>query len=177
MTEARTPGAALTDYVTGRTVPNVGPEENRQAVERFLVEVKGYAREDIEVGPEIVLSLPRGVYRSRLDLVVRVDGAAVMVVTCAAGALGSWERQTLAGARLFEPLQVPYAVVSDGRGAAVLETAAGRRVGDSLADVPSKHDARRMLQSAGRIPFPDERRERESLIFRTYDVERVNRVG
>ena len=29
---------------------------------------------------------------------------------------------------------------------------------------------------AGRNPFPPERRERESLIFRTYDLERVNRV-
>jgi hypothetical protein len=176
MSDAEKPVAALIDYVTGRTVPNVGPEENRQAVERFLVEVKGYAREDIEVGPEIVLRLPDGVYRSRLDLVVRVDGEAALAITCAAGALGSWERQTLAAARLFEPLQIPYAVVSDGRGAAVLDTAAGRRVGDSLAAVPSKHDARRMLQSAGRKPFPDERRERESLIFRTYDMARVNRV-
>jgi hypothetical protein len=175
MTESLKPVTTLTDYVTGRTVPNMGAEENRQAVERFLVERKGFAKEDIEVGPQIELVLPDGTYRSRLDLVVRVDGAAVMVITCAAGALGSWERQTLAAARLMGEMQVPCAVVSDGRTASVLDTLGGGRLGDALDSIPSKHDARQILKSAGRRPFPAERRERESLIFRTYDRDRVNR--
>jgi len=170
------PFTTLTDYATGRTVPNIGAEENRQAVERFLVEAKGFAKADIEVGVEIVLPVQGECYRSRLDLVVRVDGAAAMVVTCAAGALGSWERQTLAAARLIEPLPAALAVVSDGRTAFVLEALSGKRLGDSLDAIPSKDDARRILGSAGRETFPLERRERESLIFRTYDLERVNRV-
>jgi len=176
MSKPKEPVALLVDFATGRTVPNVGAEENRQAIERFLVEQKGFAREELEVGPEIALELPGGEYRSRLDLVVRVDGAAVMVITCAAGALGSWERQTLAAARLCERVQIPIAVVSDGRTATVLDTLSGARLGDTLAAVPSKADARRILQSAGRHPFPAERREREGLIFRTYDSARINRV-
>ena len=32
----------LVDYITGKTVANVGAEANRQAVERFLVQKKGY---------------------------------------------------------------------------------------------------------------------------------------
>lgn len=170
------PFTTLTDYATGRAVPNIGAEENRQAVERFLVDAKGFAKEEIEVGPEIVLPIRGATYRSRLDLVVRIDGAPVMVVTCAAGALGSWERQTLAAARLIAPLPAALAVVSDGRTAFVLEALSGKRLGDSLDAIPSKSDARRILGSAGREPFPPERRERESLIFRTYDLERVNRV-
>jgi hypothetical protein len=170
------PFTTLTDYATGRTVPNMGAEENRQAVERFLVESKGYEKGDVEVGAEIELPIGDEVYRSRVDLVVRVDGEAVMVITCAAGALGSWERQTLAAARLLEPMPAACAVVSDGRTASVLDTMSGRRLGESLDAVPSKHDARQIMESAGRQTFPAERRERESLIFRTYDVERVNRV-
>jgi hypothetical protein len=170
------PFTTLTDYATGRTVPNIGAEENRQAVERVLVDAKGFAKTDIEVGAVIVLPIQGESYHSRLDLVVRVDGSAVMVVTCAAGALGSWERQTLAAARLIEPLPAALAVVSDGRTAFVLEALSGKRLGDSLDAVPSKDDARRILGSAGREPFPLERRERESLIFRTYDLARVNRV-
>ncbi|HSV92415.1 MAG TPA: type I restriction enzyme HsdR N-terminal domain-containing protein [Desulfobacterales bacterium] len=176
MTGTLKPFTTLTDYATGRTVPNIGAEENRQAVERVLVDAKGFAKTDIEVGAVIVLPIQGESYRSRLDLVVRVDGSAVMVVTCAAGALGSWERQTLAAARLIEPLPAAVAVVSDGREASVLEALSGKRLGDSLDAIPSKSDARRILRSAGREPFPPERRERESLIFRTYDLERVNRV-
>jgi hypothetical protein len=176
MTATLKPFTTLTDYVTGRMVPNIGAEENRQAVERVLVESKGFAKTDIEVGVPIALPIQGAVYRSRLDLVVRVGGEPVMVVTCAAGAIGSWERQTLAAARLIEPLSAPCAVVSDGRTASVLDASSGRRLGDSLETIPSKSDARRILESAGRQPFPAERRERESLIFRTYDLERVNRV-
>jgi len=176
MTATLKPFTTLTDYVTGRTVPNIGAEENRQAVERVLVESKGFAKTDIEAGVPIALPIRGAVYRSRLDLVVRVDGEPVMVVSCVAGAIGSWERQTLAAARLIEPLPAPCAVVSDGRTASVLDASSGRRLGDSLEAIPSKSDARRMLESGGRQPFPAERRERESLIFRTYDLERVNRV-
>ena len=43
------PFTTLVDFVTGREVPNIGAEENRQAVERLLVEQKGYDREEIEV--------------------------------------------------------------------------------------------------------------------------------
>jgi hypothetical protein len=175
MTATLKPFTTLTDYVTGRPVPNIGAEENRQAVERVLVEGKGFAKEDIEVGTQISLPIQGATYRSRLDLVVRVNGVPVMVVTCAAGALGSWERQTLAAARLLEPLPAAYAVVSDGRTASVMDAASGQRLGDSLDAIPSKSDARRILESDGRHPFPAERREREILIFRTYDMERVNR--
>ena len=37
----------LVDYITGKTVPNIGVEEIRQRVEQYLVEVKGYRKEDI----------------------------------------------------------------------------------------------------------------------------------
>ena len=47
------PYTSLIDYITGKEVPNVGAEENRQAIERFLVEEKGFAREDIAVDVDI----------------------------------------------------------------------------------------------------------------------------
>ena len=36
------PYTTLIDFITGRETPNIGAEENRQVVERFLVEQKGY---------------------------------------------------------------------------------------------------------------------------------------
>ena len=43
------PYTLLTDYVTGKEVPNIGAEENRQTVERYLVEKKGFSKQDIGV--------------------------------------------------------------------------------------------------------------------------------
>ena len=37
----------IIDYLTGKTLANVGAEANRQAVERLLVEQKGFLAQDI----------------------------------------------------------------------------------------------------------------------------------
>ena len=53
MSSTLKPYKLITDYITGKEVPNIGAEENRQALERFLVEEKGYFKEDIEVDVDI----------------------------------------------------------------------------------------------------------------------------
>jgi hypothetical protein len=174
MSHALKPYTTLIDFVTGREVPNIGAEENRQAVEHLLVEQKGYAKEDIQVDAPMALVIRSEVYRSQVDLVVSVGEVRLMVVKCAAGALGSWERQTLAAARLFSDSQIPYAIVSDGKTALLVDSATGKKIGEGLEAIPSKTEARRMIASIRFHPLPEERRERESLIFRTYDQESVN---
>jgi hypothetical protein len=175
VTQTLKPCATLTDFITGRQISNIGAEENRQAVARFLVENKGYGRGDIEKDVEICLTAGGEPYRSQLDLVVSAGGARFLVVKCAAGSLASWERETLAAARLLESYRLLLAAVSDGRTALVTDTLSGRRTGEGLTAIPSKGEAESLLAATRREPFPAERREREGLIFRTYDRERVNR--
>ena len=168
------PYTTLIDFITGRQTPNIGAEENRQAVERFLVEQKGYARQDIAVDANLELTIQGEPYRSQVDLVVTVGRRRLMVITCAAGSLGSWERQTVAAARLLWDAQVPLAVVSDGRTATVIDAVTGKNIGAGMEAIPSKADALRGLVSTPFEPLPKDRREREALIFRTYDRETVN---
>lgn len=168
------PYTTLVDFVTGREVPNIGAEENRQAVERYLVEQIGYDKADITVDASIAIHIRGDLYRSQVDLVVAVDHVRLMVIKCAAGSLGSWERQTLAAARLLCDHQIPYAVVSDGKTALLTESVTGKQIGEGMEAIPSKTQARRMLGSVSLELLPEERRERESLIFRTYDRESVN---
>lgn len=169
-------GAAdtLEDFVTGRTVGDIGAERNRQAVERFLVAEKGFAKSDIAVDFEFELTVQGEPYRSRVDLVVSVDGTPFMAVKCAAGSLGSWEREITAAARLIDHRQLPVAVVCDGSAAVVIDTLSGRKTGKTMAAIPSKTAAREYLKSAPLQPLAAERREREALIFRSYDTMRVN---
>lgn len=166
----------LVDFITGRLVPNIGAEENRQAVERFLVEQKGFEKDDIAVDAPIELNIAGEVYRSRIDLVVRVAGKRFMCIKCAAGSLGSREREIVAAARLLAPSQIPYAVVSDGKTALVMETASGKKIGEGLTAIPDSGDAKKHLEGMPAEPFPEKRRHRESLIFRSYDSMDVNRI-
>ena len=176
MADISKPYTMITDFVTGRELPNVGAEENRQAVEKLLVEEKGYLQEDIKVDVDIAITVAGEPYRSQIDLVVSADGGQTrfMVIKCAAGSLGSREREIVAAARLLDEYQIPRAVVSDGQTAIVLDTVSGTKIGNGLDAIPSKEEALTHLKSYTPVGFPKERLEREKLIFRTYDIENVN---
>ena len=170
------PYKMLTDFITGKDVPNIGAEENRQVVERFLVEQKGYLKEDIQIDADIGITIDGELYRSQIDLVISPDGGKTrfMVIRCAAGSLGSREREIVAAARLLVNYQVPVSVVSDGIQAIVLDTVTGKKTGEGMDAIYSKKEAIEKLKSLELQPLPEERLEREKLIFRTYDSENVN---
>jgi hypothetical protein len=174
MAENSKPCAMIVDFITGLEQPNVGAEENRQALERFLVNTKGYSKKDIEVDVDIDLTIAGEPYRSQVDLVVNIDHGRFMAVKCAAGSLGSREREIVAAARLLDTYQIPVAMVSDGKTAIVMDTVSGKKTGEGLDAIPSKADARTKLKSLELSPLPERRREREQMIFRTYDSDNVN---
>ena len=177
MADSLKPYTVITDFVTGEEIPNVGAEENRQAVEHFLVEEKGYLKAEIEIDAEIEMTVAGEIYTSQIDLIVSLNDRnnRLMAIKCAAGSLGSREREILAAARLFdENYQIPFSVVSDGKTAIVLDTVSGKKLGEGMDAIPSKGVARERLRSFVLQPFPKERREREKLIFRTYDSMNVN---
>ena len=162
------------DFITGKEVPNTGAEGNRQAVERFLVEAKGFSRKDIEVDAEMALTIEGKPYNSQIDLVISVEGKRFMAAKCAAGSLGSREREILAAARLIHDYQLPVSIVSDGITAIVLDTNSGRKTGEGLDAIPSFKKAVVAIEKADLQPLPDKRAEKEKLIFRSYDTMNVN---
>ena len=170
------PYSMITDFVSGKEIPNVGAEENRQRVERFLVNAKGYSKEDIAVDVEIEITIGTETYRSQIDLVVSADAGAtsLMAIKCAAASLGSREREILAAARLLTDYQIPFAIVSDGKDAIVLDTISGRKLGQGLDAILSKEAVLAKLDTLEFLPYPEEKREREKLIFRSYDSMNVN---
>ena len=164
----------ITDYITGQKIPNVGAEVNRQAVERFLVEEKGFKKQDIQVGVPIQMQIRDQTYRSSVDLVITLDGRKLMVIKCAPGSLSSREREIIAAARLLDENQIPLALVSDGKSAILLDTANGQKVGENLAAVPSRRELLYNFKEVTLEPIKGDRREREKLIFRSYDSMTVN---
>ncbi len=168
MPHSERPEGTLIDFITGRTIPNHGAEENRQAVERFLVEVKGYDREEIEVDAEIRLEVEGECFSSTVDLVVRVSGSRYMIIKCAAGSLSSREREVIAAARLIDDYQIPISVASDGDSAVVWDTVSGDLIGKGLDAIPLKTAAVAAFNLKKTVPLEESRRRRQMLIYRTY---------
>jgi len=174
MLETPKPYNMLTDFITGKEVPNVGAEENRQKVERFLVEKKGYSKDDIEVDADLQFAIAEEEIHSNVDLVVRIQGKRFMVLRCAPGSLGSRHRETLASARLLDAYQVPLSVVTDGKDAEILDTVTGELLHHGLKAIPSKEEGMKRMEETVLQPLPQERLERERIIFRSYDEMNVN---
>jgi len=167
-------GEWVIDYITGRRVPNAGAEANRQAVERHLVEIKGYAKTEIEVDAPICLDMGSEQYASFLDLVVSVAGRRCMVIKCAPGSLASREREVIAAARLLASYQIPLAVASDGQTAIVWETISGKERGQGLNAIPSREQAEHLFDPDRSAPLNEKRRMQQQLIFRSYDSMNVH---
>ncbi len=164
----------IEDYITGQPVRNIGPEASRQVFEKFLVEEKGYLKTDIRVSEPLTVQFKGEDYVSSIDLIVHVDGRAVMAVTCVAGSIGSYEREILAGARLVYAYQIPFAVSTDAVNAVIMDTHTGKTVGNGLLAVPSKQMMTDKIETIGFPVFDENRREREMIIYRSFNLERVN---
>lgn len=164
----------ITDYLTGRPVPDMGAEANRQTVERLLVEEKGYGREEIEVDAPIAVEIDGDPYRSRVDLVVGLGGRRLMAVKCAAGSLDSRQREIVAAARLLDDRPLPLAVASDGRDALVWDAVTGRPLGAGLKAIPDRTALAARLPFLDTPPLDERRLARERLVFRSYDSMNVN---
>lgn len=165
----------ITDYITGKSVRNIGPEASRQIFEKFLVDEKGYAKKDIQVDKELIVQFKGEDYVSSIDLIVYFKEKALMAITCVAGSIGSYEREILAGARLVHDYQIPFAVSTDARDAVVMDTLSGKTVGQGLDAIPSKQDALKLIESIEYKPLDENRKEREMIIYRSFNLEKVNK--
>jgi len=164
----------IKDYVTGKEVPNIGAEENRQAVERYLVEQKGFLKENLEIDAPLEIDIRGETYRASVDIVVAAAGRRLMAIKCAAGSLGSREKEILSAAKLLERYQLPLSVVSDGKTAIVIDTLSGKTLGEGLLAIPSREDLSNRFQEDDFQPVPENRLEQVKLVFRSYDSMNVN---
>jgi hypothetical protein len=165
----------ITDYITGNEINLIGPEISRQNFEKFLVESRGYDKQDIQVDEPLTVQFQGEDYVSSIDLVVCVKDRAVMAVTCVAGSIGSYEREILAGARLVRPYQIPFAVTTDARDAVVMDTLTGKTIGKGLSAVPSREQMEKKMSGLLFEPLDETRKEREMIIYRSFNLEKVNR--
>ena len=160
----------IIDFITGQLFIDTDDEGIRQRIERLLIEDKGYSKKDIEVDREFEIVLGNEINRSKVDLVVSVEEKRFMIIRCARGSLVSREREVISCARILDTYIIPFAVVTNGEDAEVLDTISGEVISCGLGAIPSKNQA---LEALGRIGFkilPEKRIEKEKRIFLAFDV-------
>lgn len=161
------------DYVTGESLPDTDDERYRQKLARFLVEKKGYTREDLEMRHKIETLFAGQFVVSKIDIVVRLEGKRFMLLRYGPGSLVTRERPAVAAARvLFEDQLVPLAVVTNGEDAEILDVRTKEVIGRGLGGIPDRAAAGAMMKGFDFSPYSERvKREGERRILNAFDIE------
>ncbi len=172
--DVQKPYDTITDFATGRKIPDIGTEPHRQKVEKYLYEQLGYPLSSMGVDVELTLEVAGEPYHTQLDIVLTVQDRPFMVIKCAAGSLDSREKEVITAARIMAEQLVPYAVASDGKTAVVYDAVNRKKIGEGLNQIPSYETAKKFLKTYVPAPILEDRREREKIIFKSYDSMNLN---
>lgn len=141
----------------------------REVVKDLLTHDKGYTDDDVEVdaGFDIVVDGQRTPLS--VDYILRLQGRRFMLIKCCPGAMESRERHLVAFARVVDAYQIPYATVTDGVHARMLDAVKGSVVAEGLDAIPARQQAIDLMNSVEFRPYPAERMEREKRILLAFE--------
>ena len=161
----------IKDYLTREILVDTHDERYRQEVARFLVEHKGYLKEDLK--PRVPIDLKAGgkQARIRLDLIVCIDGQVVMLVKYAPGSLTTRHQVALAASRLLAPYQVRFSIVTNGKEADTIDNISARVIAEGFDGIYSREALLDCLAGHEKILVADHHREMAARILYAYEVD------
>lgn len=159
---------AESDEITG--CQDEGDEPERLA--RYFIEEKGFAAADLESRLTITTEFNEQVI-SKITMVISVAGKRTILLRYAPGSVTTRERSAVAAARLLDDdYQIPLVVVTNGVEAVMLDTYKGKKLADSLAELPSFQELAELSNELTFAPFTDsKKREREKRVLNAFDVD------
>jgi len=141
----------------------------KQQIWEFLVKEKHFRPEEIETDPQFKLTLGDSETKVSIDFVVNLPSASVMVIQCSSSSLEAWERYVTSFARVVKDYQIPYAVVTDGERARVIDVRTGQTVGESLNQLFNRQEALNKMKNFKRLPCPANRLEKDKRIVYAFE--------
>jgi hypothetical protein len=160
-------GTVIRDYLTGEELVETSYEEFRQGLARLLVEERGYPRERLTPKVGVCFPAQGSQYTRMVDLAATDEtGRVLLFIIFCSGEPGSYRREALAAARVYDQGPAPLALVTDTREALLLDVASGREIGRGMCAVP-RYEALAAL--AGPLPpLSAEALDREQRILFAY---------
>jgi hypothetical protein len=162
-------GGTLRDYLTGEDVDETTFEEFRQALVKFLVEEKGFPKDNIKPKVKLEYSVDGEDFERPLDYVVYDDAnKPIFVIIFCSGEVGSYERETVCAGRLVPDGPVAFALVTDTMHASLMNVMTGDVVARGMEAVPNWERLLKMVEGSDVRPLTAEQRERQTRVFHTY---------
>jgi hypothetical protein len=162
-------GGTLQDYLTGEARECTTYEDLRQALARFLVEEKGYARSALRPRYPVAYRAGDESLTREADIAVfsPQDELLLLVLFCP-GQVNTYAREAISMARLALPRPAPLAAVTDLRDAELLCAVDKQVLARGMAVLPDPDALAQLAAERTVTPLGDEQRDRESRILHTY---------
>jgi hypothetical protein len=141
----------------------------KRKILEFLIKEKHFKPEEIETAPQFKLTLGDRETIVGIDFVVNLSSASFMVIQCSSGSLEAWERYVTSFARVVKDYHIPYAVVTDGEKALIIDVLAGRLIGESLSELFTREEALNKMKDFKKMPCPANRLEKEKRIVYAFE--------
>ncbi|MBM4135231.1 MAG: hypothetical protein FJ241_00160 [Nitrospira sp.] len=141
----------------------------KQKVWDILTKEKDFHPEEIEIDPTFQLVLSDREITASIEFVINLPAASFMVIKCTPTSIESWERYVIAFARVIKDYQIPYAMVTDGDRARIMDVLKGSLVGESIEGLFHRQEALNRMKDFQKIPCPEERLERGKRIVYAFE--------
>ena len=160
----------LEDYLTGQTLPDTHDERIIQKISQFLIEDKGYLKNDVLTRKKMSLTLDGKTGTVTVNFIIQIDQISFAVIMYGPGSIVTRQRPTIAVARLFEDYMIPFSMITNGEEADLMDTKTGKVIGKGLDSIPSHKQALTLLKDIQLETLTRERREKEQRILYTMDI-------
>jgi hypothetical protein len=141
----------------------------KQKVWEILTKEKNFDPGEIEIDPEVRLRLSDCEATVSIDFIINLPSASFMAIKCSSSALESWERYVISFARVVKDYQIPYAVVTDGDNARIIDVLAGTLVSEYIEGILNRQGALDKMKDFKKIPCPVNRLEREKRVIYAFE--------
>jgi hypothetical protein len=135
----------LTDFLTGEKLPDTHDERYRQKISRWLVDNSGFSKQDISSNIKLAITADEHKGFLKIDFLVSLDNKHIIMIKYAPGSLVTRRLSTLALSRVISPYQIPYAVITNGQDAEIIDGNTGKVIGNGLEGLINKTDAKKRM--------------------------------
>jgi hypothetical protein len=160
----------ITDYLTGQEIMDTTYEDLRQALAKMLVEDRKYPRDSIRPKYEIRYAVAGEEHSVNIDLAVfGPEGQPLLALFFCPGEVGTFERESVAAARIHSPQPFPLVGVTDSMELHLVETSSARVLDEGFHAVPLWKDLPGLAEGHPCEPLPEDRVVMERRILLAYD--------
>ncbi len=141
----------------------------KQKVWEFLIKEKHFKLEEIEISPEFKIDLKDKYIKVHIDFLINLNSLSFMVIHCTTGTFESWERYITSFASVVKDYLIPFAVVTDGESAKIIDVVEGKIIGKSLKEIYNRDEALNIMNDFKKIPCPSNRLEKGKRIVYAFE--------